>query len=579
MQGSTFFATLEETTAMFSAIHQSPRFPFVASFFVVFFLGSTIALGENRSIDGTGNNLLNSTWGAAGTNLARMSAPAYDDGISTPRGSSLTLPNPRDVSNMVVAQAASQPNAHSMTGWVFQWGQFVDHDLDLTGSASPSEPYHISIPAGDPIFDPGDTGTQTMSFNRSNYDTTTGTSVANPRQQINQITSYLDASNVYGSDGARAAALRTLSGGRLKTSAGDLLPLNTLGLANDTGGPADPTQFYVAGDVRANEQVGLTAIHTLFMREHNRLADEIAVANPLWDDEQIYQRARKLVGAQIQAITYQEFLPALLGSAAPDINSVYDPGLNASILNEFSTALYRVGHTMLPQSLMRMQNDGSEAPGGAMELRDAFFLPQNLAATNELEYHLKGLASEVQQDVDMHMVDDVRNFLFGIPVPGGFDLASLNIQRGRDHGLPDYNSMRVAFGLSPKLTFADISSDLTVQTGLQSLYGTVDEIDAWVGALSEDHVVGCQVGELIAAGLVEQFTRARDGDRFWYTRDEELSGDLAWLSSLRLSDIIRLNSGITNLQDHVFFMAVPEPGSLALALLAAVIVPISVRRR
>lgn len=466
-----------------------------------------------------------------------------------------------------------------MTSWVFQWGQFIDHDLDLTGSASPAEPYNIPIPAGDPIFDPGNTGTQFMAFKRSLYDATTGTSVANPREQINQITSYLDGSNVYGSDATRATALRTLSGGRLKTSAGDLLPLNTMGLVNDTGGPADPSQFYVAGDVRANEQVGLTAIHTLFMREHNRLADDLAAANPLWNDEQIYQRARKLVGAEIQAITYQEFLPALLGSVAPSTNSVYNPGLDASILNEFSTALYRVGHTMLPKELMRMQNDGSEAPGGSMSLRDAFFLPQNLSASNELEYHLKGLASAVQQDVDMHMVDDVRNFLFGIPIPGGFDLASLNIQRGRDHGLPDYNSMRVAFGLTPNLTFADISSDPTVQAGLQSLYGTVDSIDAWVGALSEDHVVGCEVGELIAAGLVEQFTRTRDGDRFWYTRDEDLAGDLAWLSSLKLSDIIRLNSGITNLQDHVFFMAVPEPNSMTSVLLAAVIAPFSVRRR
>ncbi len=547
--------------------------------FLILLLISSVARGENRSIDGLGNNLSNPTWGAAGTNLSRMAAPAYDDGISTPRGSSFVLPNPRDVSNVVVAQATSLPNSHSMTSWVFQWGQFIDHDLDLTGAATPAESFNIPIPAGDPIFDPANTGTQVMSFKRSNYDPTTGSSLANPRQQVNQITSYLDGSNVYGSDGARAAALRTLSGGRLKTSAGDLLPLNTLGLNNDTGGPADPTQFYVAGDIRVNEQVGLTAVHTLFMREHNRLADEIAAANPGWNDEQIYQRARKLVGAEIQAITYQEFLPALLGSIAPSVNSVYDPGLNASILNEFSTALFRVGHTMLPPSLMRMQNDGSEAPGGPMPLRDAFFLPQNLSATSELEYHLKGLASVVQQDIDMHMVDDVRNFLFGVPIPGGFDLASLNIQRGRDHGLPDYNAMRIAFGLAPKLTFSDISSDPTLQAGLQSLYGTVDKIDAWVGALSEDHLVGYQVGELIAVGLVEQFTRTRDGDRFWFTRDEELSGDLAWLTSMKLSDIIRLNTGITNLQDQVFFMAVPEPGSLALALLAVGMTPLTVRRR
>ena len=564
---------------MFALYDPSTTIRCVLSLSFAFLASFNVAHAENRSIDGSGNNLLNTLWGSAGSNLSRMAAPAYEDGIAKPRGFSTPLPNPRTISNEVVAQVGSIPNTHSMTNWVFQWGQFVDHDLDLTGSATPVEFYNIPIPAGDPIFDPGNTGTQVMSFRRSLYDITTGTSVGNPRQQINQITSYIDGSNVYGSDDTRAMTLRTLSGGRLKTSAGNLLPLNTFGLANDTGGPADPTLFYVAGDVRANEQVGLTAVHTLFVREHNRLADEISAANPGWNDEQIYQRARKLVGAEIQAITYQEFLPALLGSFAPSINSVYDPGLNATVLNEFSTALFRVGHTMLPESLLRMQNDGTPAPGGPMPLRDAFFLPQNLTGANELEYHLKGLASGLQQDVDMHMVDAVRNFLFGIPIPGGFDLASLNIQRGRDHGLPDYNTMRVAFGLDPKLSFADISSDPDIQAGLQSLYGTVDMIDPWVGALSEDHMIGCQVGELIAVGLVEQFTRTRDGDRFWFTNDPELAGDLNWLSTIKLADIIRLNTGISNLQDQVFFMPVPEPGSLALALVAFGLVPIISRRR
>ena len=218
------------------------------------------------------------------------------------------------------------------------------------------------------------------------------------------------------------------------------------------------------------------------MREHNRLADQIAADNPAWSDEDIYQRARKLVGAEIQVITYKEFLPALLGIFAPSINSVYDPNLNASVLTEFSTALFRVGHTMLSPNLLRIQNDGTAAPGGPMGLRHAFFLQQNLAGAGELEYFLKGLASDQQQEVDMHIVDDVRDFLFGEPIPGGFDLATLNIQRGRDHGLPGYNAIRVAFGLSAVASFADITSDPAIQAGLQSLYGDVNNIDPWVGA-------------------------------------------------------------------------------------------------
>lgn len=546
------------------------RFSLSVFLCLVLLLAVTVARGENRSYDGSGNNLLHPTWGAAGTPLPRLTASAYDDGVSAPRGAlSGVLPNPRVISNTVIKQTVMLPNTHQMTDWVFQWGQFVDHDLDLTGAASPTESFNIPIPTGDPIFDPGSTGTKVMSFQRSLYDTSTGTGPGNPRQQINEITSYLDASMVYGSDAGRATTLRTLSGGRLKTSAGNLLPLNTFGLPNGTGGPADPTQFYVAGDVRANEQVGLTAIHTLMMREHNRLADQIAAANPGWTDELIYQRARKMVGAEIQSITFGEFLPALLGPHAPSANSGYDPNVNASVLNEFSTALFRVGHTMLPPQLMRMQNDGSEAPGGAMPLRHAFFLPQNLAGGGELEYFLKGLASDQQQDIDMHVVDDVRDFLFGEPIPGGFDLASLNINRGRDHGLPDYNSVRLALGLPAVSSFAEISSDPEVQNGLAALYGDVNTIDVWVGAIAEDHLPGAAVGPTIAAGLIEQFSRARDGDRFWYTRDADFSSEeLAWLNSVQLSDIIRLNTSITNIQANVFFMAVPEPSSLALLSIA-----------
>lgn len=545
------------------------------------------AFAENRTYDGTGNNLANPTWGVAGTALVRQAPAAYDDGYSTPRGGLLSptapnpvLPNPRVVSNTVVAQAAMIPNGHAMTDWVFQWGQFIDHDLDLTTLADPAENFNIAIPFGDPIFDPAMTGTQVMPFQRSNHAPTTGTGLGNPRQQINDITSYLDASMIYGSDAIRANTLREHVGGRLLTSAGNLLPLNTFGLPNGTGGQS-ADQFYVAGDVRANEQVGLTSVHTLFMREHNRLANQIAAANPGLTDEAIYQRARKLVGAEIQVITFNEFLPSLLGLHAPGINSVYDPNLNAAVMTEFSTALFRVGHTMLPPQLMRIQNDGTEAAGGPMALRHAFFLPQNLAGANELDCFLKGLASDEQQEVDMHIVNDVRNFLFGEPMVGGFDLASLNIQRGRDHGLPGYNAVRIAFGLAPKASFAEISSDPAVQAGLQSLYANVSDIDPWVGALSEDHMPDSQVGELITYGVAEQFRRARDGDRFWFLRDPDLSAsDINSLLSLRLSDVIRANTSITNLQANVFFMAVPEPSTIGImAFLLAVTVPTASGRR
>jgi len=271
----------------------------------------------------------------------------------------------------------------------------------------------------------------------------------------------------------------------------------------------------LAGDIRANENVALTAMQTLWVREHNRIADQIAAEDPSLSDEAIYQRARAIVTAEIQAITYNEFLPVLLGPQAIRPYHGYDPSVNPGIANIFSTAAYRFGHSMLPSELLRLNDDGSVIEAGNLSLRSAFFAPQELVDQG-IDSVLLGAASQESQEIDTQIVDDVRNFLFGPPGAGGFDLASLNIQRGRDHGLPDYNQTRSDLGLEPVSRFADITSDPEVQAALEQVYGDVDNIDVWVGGLAEDHVPGSSVGKLLQTVLVDQFERIRDGDRFWY---------------------------------------------------------------
>src|SRR5207244_60940 len=152
-------------------------------------------------------------------------------------------------------------NDRDMSAFVYAWGQFIDHDLDLTTSASPAVPFNIAVPKGDPYFDPNSTGTQVIPLNRSKSDAATGASATNPRQQVNDITAWIDASMVYGSDATTAASLRTMSGGKLKTSTGNLLP------SSGTGANAQ----FVAGDIRANENDELISVQTLLMREHNRI--------------------------------------------------------------------------------------------------------------------------------------------------------------------------------------------------------------------------------------------------------------------------------------------------------------------
>jgi hypothetical protein len=401
-----------------------------------------------------------------------------------------------------------------------------------------------------------------IDFNRSVFDSATGTGPDNPRQQPNVLTAYLDGSQVYGSDPTRADALRTHVGGRLKTSPGDLLPFNNstyfaTPLPNANNGPLPNDQLYVAGDVRANEQIGLTAVHTLFVREHNRIADQLGKQHPDWSDEQLYQEARRIVGAEIEAITYNEFLPALLGPYAPSMFAPYNPQVNASVTTEFSTAAFRVGHTLLSPQILRIQNDGQPDPRGPISLQNCFFDPPLLTSSTDLNEILKGLASQDAQEVDNKLVDGVRNFLFGPPGAGGFDLASLNIQRGRDHGLSDYNTVRAAYGLPRVNSFAEITSNAAVQQELQTLYGNVNDIDLWVGALAEDHLPGASVGPTVAAILRDEFSRAVTGDRFFFTHDPDFTPDqIQKLADTTLADVIRRNTSITHLQLNVFLFEV-----------------------
>ena len=504
-----------------------------------------------RTIDGTGNNPFNPYLGSARARLLRLAETNYDDTVSELAGPNRR--SPREISNILAAQSESIINSRGASDWVWQWGQFLDHDIDLTTGAVPEEETPIPIPSGDPFFDPDYTGTQTIDFSRSIYDHQSGTNRRNPRQQLNMITSFIDASNVYGSDPTRAYALRTDDGtGNLRTSAGgQFLPFNTDGLPN--AGGLDRSLF-LAGDIRANEQIGLTAVHTLFVREHNRLCDEIRKIDPLLSGEQVYQQARKIVGAQMQVITYKEFLPILLGPDAIPPYRGYDSQVDPTVANEFSAAAYRFGHSMLSPTLLRVNMPGNEKV--STSLKDAFFNPRLIHRGGGIDPILRGLASQQAQEVDNKLVDGVRNFLFGKPGEGGFDLASLNIQRGRDHGLADYNTIRKAFGLKPARRFSDITSDPDLQARLAQAYNSPDDMDLWVAGLAEDHVAGTLVGETFHAILVDQFKRLRDGDRFWYENDPFFTGPrLAEIESTTLAEVIRRNTKIANeISDNVFLI-------------------------
>jgi len=532
---------------------------------ILLFVTSALGAQDIRSYDGYNNNLANPELGMAGQQLKRVTRIAYSDMISAPGGKSRM--NPRGISNAMFAQDVSISDALSLSDYTWVFGQFIDHDISFTQS-DPRENAFVIVPDGDKHFTPG--APIVMFRSESMHDT--GTSVDNPRENPNNVTAFIDGSMVYGSSESRAEWLRTKRDGKLKVSRGNLLPWNTTtgefndpelrnvggsdayGMDNDTH---RSTKLFVAGDRRANENPLLTSFHTLFVREHNRICDELKQNDASLSDEDLYQKARKIVGGIIQNIVYQEWLPAQ-GVTLPEYTG-YNPDMDPSIFNVFSAAAFRLGHTLINSNILRMDNDGKEISRGNTDLKASFFQPTELRLTGGIDPYLIGMATQVEQEFDCKVIDDVRNFLFGEPDQGGLDLAAININRGRERGLPDYNSVREDFGLPRVNTFMDITNDPETARILDQIYGgDIDNIDPWVGMLAEYHMPNALFGELIMIILERQFQLLRDGDRFYFENDPVLSHDEKELiRSTTFRDVIMNNTEIKLMQENVF-VAMPH---------------------
>ena len=476
-----------------------------------------------RTIDGTGNNVADPTLNAAGTAMDRIGV-AHFNADGTP----LETVNPREVSNAVVGEGgeakAGLAKPEGLSGFMYAWVQFIDHDLDLVPSDGVNH-IDITVPAGDPNFPAGSVIPLTRAVTDADG------------AAINSITGWLDASMVYGSSQEVADALR-LPDGHLLTADGSHLPLN-----------ADGT--VMAGDVRAQENPSLTALQELFVREHNTQVDTLHAEHPGWTPEHLYQEARAIVGGEIAHITYSEFLPHLLGKDFLTPYQGYDPTVDPTITEEFAGAAYRFGHSIVSDEVARIDNAGNPS-GNAVSLAEAFFLPNaDFNAFDGADGFLRHLASEPSQALDARIVDSLRNFLDD--PPAGQDLAAINIQRGHDLGLGTLNETREALGLNLYTSFDQITHDPGTLQALENTFSDVDHIDLWTGGLSEDHMAnGAMVGETFGTIIAQQFENLRDGDRLWFENAGLPRSELAQIENTTLSDVIERNTDTTIMQKDAF---------------------------
>ena len=487
---------------------------------------------QYRTADGSGNSLSDPKLNAVDTDFARIGRANFADGFDAMQPG----PNPREISNIVVAggpkDGALQVNGQQLSGMMYAWGQFIDHDLDLEQTTPAGSDISILVPKNDSL-PPG----TTIPLTRVTVDPATG-KPSHPATAINTVTGWLDGSMVYGSDAATASSLR-LSDGHLKTSAGNNLPI-----VSTTQGPA-----FSAGDARAQENPDLTALQTLFVREHNYQVDQLKQQHPSWTGDQLYQQARAITTAEIANITYNEFLPHLLGKNALAAYKGYNPKVNPTITEEFEGAAYRFGHSIVSDGIDSVSNAG--ATTSAQLLKDVFFeTPSAFVAAGGANGLLRHLADDTANPLDTHIVDDLRNFLSD--PPDLTDLAAINIQRGRDLGLGTLNETRMALGLAPYTSFKQISNDPETVAALQKAYGTVDRVDLWTGGLAENHAPGAAIGPTFGKIIAEQFTALRDGDRLYFENQGFDPKTLATIKQTTLSDIIARDTDTDDIQKDAF---------------------------
>ncbi|RWS30559.1 Peroxidase-like protein [Leptotrombidium deliense] len=452
-----------------------------------------------RTADGSCNNLINSRWGKSFECVNRLQRPVYADGKGSPKvaKSGKRLPSARLISNV---QHSSNYSASKFTHMLMQWGQFLDHDITSTAMStlkhvfdccfqSSHECYPIEIPKDDQFF--SQFKSRCMSFIRSAPCSTCN----KHREQINALTAFIDASNVYGStdNETRTMRINDETGMLCSQRNGLLLPPPPNENDNDCSTRNHRIRFFAAGDVRVNVLPSLSALHTLFMRHHNSLCFHLKQINPHWDEETLFQEARRIVGAQLQLITFKEFLPLVLGNEYMDKFSLkllqsgrttYNNSLNPTLISEFSTAAFRFGHTLINGEFHRIKSNGESQ---RYLLRDNFFNPNPLHF-GDIDNIIRGMIGTPSQRFNPSVAEDVRNYLFKRRHEKfGLDLIAVNIQRGRDHGIPGYTVfVNLCFGINIT-SFDDLETLMTRNSAKKysSIYESVDDIDLYSGILSE----------------------------------------------------------------------------------------------
>ncbi|KAJ3113618.1 hypothetical protein HDU96_003149 [Phlyctochytrium bullatum] len=431
-----------------------------------------------------------------------------------------------------------------------EWGSINSPLVNRMGvqyaDSNQTEPFPLEVPANDTVL-----GQQILRFNRTDFDSVDTTTGA--RIYRNKVTPWIDGSMIYGTTAEDAASFRAGKDGLLKTVAtpvGDMPPRV----------PADGN--FVFPKSNGNIFPHIISLQILLMREHNRKAREIRKLDANLSDEEVFQKARRWVIALIQKVTFEQYLPSLLGAPLPPY-----PGYNASVQPVveafFPVVAMRYGHAAVTPFLQRYDASNEPSEVGPLVTSRCLYLNGVRAVGNDgIEGIIRGMTIGKEKRIDLGTVSELRSLTMNNQK---IDVTAFDIMRGRDWGIPNYNRCRRFYGLANISSFDELTTDKVVVAKLKSLYRSINDLDAIVGALAEDHSDASSVGPLLTASLRDYYLTLRTADRFWYENPSTLTAEeRAELGRMTLGEMIKLHMDVSpDYPSNPFRIAAGSKGSKA----------------
>nr|XP_060611324.1 dual oxidase 2 [Anolis sagrei ordinatus] len=528
---------------------------------------------EIQRYDGWYNNLMHHRHNSAGSLLSRLLPANYADGVYQAYQEP-AVPTARKLSNVVAQGDSESPSQGNRTVLSVYFGFHVVSEIsEAIKPGCPAEFLNLPVPKGDPVFDPTGSGDVVLPFQRMQWAPGTGRSPNNPREQINGVTGWLDGSAIYGPSHSWSDSLRNFSRGKLAVGSDPLFPKQTkpnslmwkaLDPSTGQGGTEGIFDF---GNAKGNENPFLQVIGIVWFRYHNHWAEILAKKNPKWSDEDVFQHARKRVIATYQNIVLYEWLPAFLEKENIAPYGDYNQHVDSRISPEFLVASSLSLGTMVPSGVyMRDTNcnprnvlnlEGNHS--AALRLCNHYWSrgSVNLQISKDVDDLLLGMSSQIAEQEDNLVVEDLRDYWYGTVKYSRMDFVASWIQRGRDLGLSTYNKYREFFKLPPAKEIPRENETLFEEVA--AMYdGNLDHLELSIGGLLETN------GTLFHAIIEDQFLRLRDGDRFWFENiknglfsADEVKEIKATTFANVLADVTYANS--SNLQANVFQKGADAP--------------------